>query len=288
MQFDTVRTTIKSRFPAMSRQLQIGARFLLERPEDVATASMRAVAGRAGVTPVTLVRLARALGFDDWQELRRPFVERLKPAPAPYSARAEDLVKRKSSPALAHESFAAHAANLAATESLNAPRDVAEAAALLARARRVHVAGFRSCHALAAGFVYVYRLFRPDVFLVGGALGLELELRAMGEGDAVMVLGFAPYSRECALVIEAAERAGARRIAVTDSDVSPLALGADHVLRFAHAGPSFFPSTAAASALLEALLAVLLARGGKPALERLRAAERELETLGAYLPSQRA
>jgi DNA-binding MurR/RpiR family transcriptional regulator len=288
MKFDTVRTTIKSRFPAMSRQLQIGARFLLERPEDVATASMRAVAGRAGVTPVTLVRLARALGFADWHELRRPFVERLRPAPAPYSARAEDLVKRKSAAALARESFAAHAANLAATEALNAPREIAEAAALLARARRVHVAGFRSCHALAAGFVYVYRLFRPEVVLVGGALGLELELRALGEGEAVMVLGFAPYSRECALVIEAATRAQARRIAVTDSDVSPLALGADHVLRFSHAGPSFFPSTAAASALLEALLVVLLARGGKPALDRLRAAESELETLGAYLPSENA
>ena len=288
MQFDTVRSTIKSRFPAMSRQLQIGARFLLERPEDVATASMRAVAGRAGVTPVTLVRLARALGFGDWQELRRPFVERLRPAPAPYSARAEDLVKRKSPAALAHESFAAHAANLAATEAMNAPREIAEAATLLARARRVHVAGFRSCHALAAGFVYVYRLFRPDVFLVGGALGLELDLRALGEGDAVIVLGFAPYSRECALVIEAAGRAGARRVAVTDSDVSPLALGADRVLRFAHAGPSFFPSIAAASALLESLLAVLLARGGRAALERLRAAERELETLGAYLPSEKA
>ena len=288
MQFDTVRTTIKSRFPAMSRQLQIGARFLLERPEDVATASMRAVAGRAGVTPVTLVRLARALGFEDWQALRRPFVDRLSAAPAPYSARAEDLVKRRSPAGLAHDSFAAHAANLAATEAMNGPRDIAEAAALLARSRRVHVAGFRSCHALAASFVYVYRLFRPEVFLIGGALGLELELRALGEGDAVVVLGFAPYSRECALVIEAAARAGARRIAVTDSDVSPLALGADHVLRFAVAGPSFFPSIAAASALLESLLAVLLARGGKAALDRLRAAERELETLGAYLPSEKA
>lgn len=289
MQFETVRTTIKSRYPAMSRQLQKGARFLLARPEEVATASMRAVAGRAGVTPVTLVRLARALGFAEWQELRRPFVERLKPAAAPFSARAEDLVKRRSPAALVHESLAAHAANLAATESLNTPGDVAAAAALLARARRVYVAGFRSCHALAASFVYVYRLFRPDVVLVGGAaLGLEHELRALGGGDAVLLLGFDPYSRESALVAEAAQRAGARRIAVTDSDVSPLALGADRVLRFAHAGPSFFPSIAAASALLEALLAVLLARGGKPALQRLRAAERELETLGAYLLSEKA
>jgi len=288
MQFDAVRTTIKSRFPAMSRQLQIGARFLLERPEEVATASMRAVAVRAGVTPVTLVRLARALGFGDWQQLRKPFVERLTAPPSPYSARAADLVKRRSAAALAPETFDAQAANLAATEQLNAPAEIAAAAALLARARHVYVAGFRSCHALAAGFVYVYRLFRPEVVLVGGALGLELELRALGAGDAVLLLGFAPYSRECALVAAAAERAGARRVAVTDSDVSPLALGADHVLRFAHAGPSFFPSTAAASALLEALLAVLLARGGKAALDGLRAAERELATLGAYLPSAKA
>ncbi len=289
MQFDTVRTAIKSRYPAMSRELQKGARFLLERPEEVATASMRALASRAGVTPVTLVRLARALGFDEWQALRQPFVERLRPAAMPYSAKAEDLVRRRSPAALAHESFAAHAANLAATESLNAPGDIAAAAALIARARRVYVAGFRSCHPLAASFVYVYRLFRPDVVLVGGgALGLELELRSLASNDAVVQLGFAPYSRESALVAEAAARAKASRIAVTDSELSPLALGADRVLRFAHAGPSFFPSIAAASALLESLLAVLLARGGKSALARLRAAERELETLGAYLPSRKA
>jgi len=287
MQFDTVRSAIKARYPAMSRQLQVGARFLLERPEEVATASMRAVAGRAGVTPVTLVRLARALGFADWRELRRPFVERLKPAAAPFSVRAEDLVKRRSAAALVHEAFAANGANLAATEALNAPADVVAAAALIERARRVHVAGFRSCHALAAGFVYVYRLFRAEVVLVGGGtLGLELELRGMGQGDAVLLLGFDPYSRESALVAEAARRAGARRVAVTDSEVSPLALGADRVLRFAHAGPSFFPSLAAAAALLEALLAVLLARGGKPALARLRAAERELGSLGAYLSAE--
>src|SRR5262245_12880569 len=125
MQFDTVRTAIKSRYAAMSPQLRKGARFLLERPEEVATASMRAVAGHAGVTPVTLVRLARALGFAGWQELRRPFVDRLKPLAAPYSARAEDLVKRRSPPALLHESFAAYAANLAATDALNAPADLA-------------------------------------------------------------------------------------------------------------------------------------------------------------------
>src|SRR5262249_48292955 len=157
---------------------------------------------------------------------RRPFVERLKPATAPYSTRAEDLVKRRSPAALPRESFAAHAANLAATEAQNASADMAAAAALLARARRVYVAGFRSCHPLAAGFVYVYRLFRADVILVGGAaLGLELELRALGAGDAVLLLGFAPYSRESALVAEAAARAGARRVAVVDSDVAPLALG---------------------------------------------------------------
>lgn len=289
MQFETIRSAIKSRYPAMSPQLQIGARFLLERPEDVATASMRAVAGRAGVTPVTLVRLARALGFAEWRELRRPFVERLKPAAAPFSARAEDLVKRRSPAALVQESFAAHAANLGATEALNPPNEIVEAAALLARTRRVYVAGFRSCHALAAAFVYVYRLFRPDVILVGGAgLGLELELRGLGASDCVLVMGFSPYSRESALVVEAGQRARARRIAVVDSELSPLAFGADRVLRFAHAGPSFFPSIASSSALLEALLAVLLARGGKPALGRLRAAERELETLGAYLPAERA
>jgi DNA-binding MurR/RpiR family transcriptional regulator len=53
------------------------ARYLLAHPEDVAVHSMRSLARRAEVPPVTLVRLAQRLGLPGYGELRQGFVERV-------------------------------------------------------------------------------------------------------------------------------------------------------------------------------------------------------------------
>src|SRR5438132_311222 len=54
-------------FDTMSGQLQAGARYVLERPHDVALLSMREQARQAGVQPATMSRLAKNLwlaGYD--------------------------------------------------------------------------------------------------------------------------------------------------------------------------------------------------------------------------------
>jgi Transcriptional regulators len=95
----------------------------------------------------------------------------------------------------------------------------------LRRAPHVHVAGFRSCYAVAFGLVYGYRLFRPSVSLLNGEAGtLEMQLRTVERDSATIVISFAPYSVEAARVAEAALEKGSKLIAITDSAVSPIAL----------------------------------------------------------------
>src|SRR5690349_22306894 len=91
---EEVLEAVREAFPALSRQLQLGARFLVDHPEDVALCSMREIAGRAGVQPVTLVRLARHLGFDGWPALRQRFIERIRETVPSFSRRAADLIQR--------------------------------------------------------------------------------------------------------------------------------------------------------------------------------------------------
>ena len=63
------------------------------------------------------------------------------------------------------------------------------------RARRIWIAGFRSCRSVAELLNYELRLFRPDdVQLVGGSGPEDLDFGAFRSGDAVVVIGFAPYS----------------------------------------------------------------------------------------------
>ena len=58
--YAAVKQRLEDAFPGLSPQLRQAARFVLDRPEDVALHSMRQLASRAGVHPSTMVRLARA------------------------------------------------------------------------------------------------------------------------------------------------------------------------------------------------------------------------------------
>lgn len=282
--FDQLVTLIRARFAALSPQFQSGAAFLLDHPDEVAVSSMRAVAARAQVQPASLVRLAQQLGFPGWNALRALFVARVRARPEPMASRARTLVAggTKGS-SLARDLLVAQQHNLAGTAAENA-RALTEVARLLRRARHVHVAGFRSCYALAFGLAYGYRLFRPSVSLLDAEGGtLDVALRGIARGSATIVVSFAPYSVEAVRVAEAALERGSRLVAITDSAVSPIALNADNVLIFTHDSPSFFPSLVGATALAESLVAHLLALEGADALAQLEQTEQLLNEKGAYV-----
>jgi DNA-binding MurR/RpiR family transcriptional regulator len=132
---------------------------------------------------------------------------------------------------------------------------------------------------------YELRLFRPDdVQLVGGAGPEDLDFGAFRSGEAVVVIGFAPYSRASVLSARAAHRAKASLIAIADSVSAPMAEGADHALLFeAAASPGFFPSLTGAIAIAHSLAAATFVLGGAAAKKRLEATEARLAATAQYV-----
>lgn len=279
---DRLVDQLRAEFPSLSPQFQMAARYLLDQSRNIPILSMRKIAAQAQVQPATLVRLAQHLGYAGWQDLRKLFVEAVHGTPQPYAQRAREILGAARSARLRSEMLAAQLSNLESTSARN-NESLAAAAALLTRAAHVHIAGFRASYPIAFGFHYVYRLFRSTAFLIRGEAGtLELELRALCAKDAVVLVSFAPYSQEIIHIAQAARAAGCSIVAITDSAASPIALDADCTLVFATDSPSFFPSTAAATALTEALLEQLLAKKGKGAIKALERAEGQLHHSGAY------
>ena len=284
-----VRDTIRKRFPDLSPTLQHAARFVLDHPNEVVIASMRTLAVKAAVPPATLVRFAQQLGFAGWPQLKEAFTLELGLNSEQYGQRAKTLIGRGPDGSLTGEMFKVQRRNLDLTESQNT-RSLRRAARLLERGKAVHVAGFRASFAIAFSLVYEYRLFRNAVHLIDGQGGsLEMQLRVLEKSDVVVVISFAPYSREAQTVAQAARQRGCKLIALTDSVASPLSLLADETLLFAVHSPSFFPSIAAGLALAEALLELLVSQAGDPVVERIDQAEYQLFETGAYLqrPAQR-
>lgn len=285
----SVQDDIRQRFAELSPALQQVARFVLEHPNDVVTASMRSVGTRAGSPPATLVRFAQWLGFDGWPQLKQAFAQDMGlGSDEAYGQRAKALVGRAGDHDLVGETFEVHRRNLEST-GRRLGDALQQACALLEKARSVHVAGFRASYPVAFSFVYVYRLLRASVHLLDGQGGtLEMQCRAMERGDALLVVAFAPYSREALAVAQAARDAGCRIVALTDSPASPLALLADATLLFSLHSPSFFPSITSAVALSEALVELLASRAGKGVVQRIDQAEEQLFASGAYLEAPRS
>ena len=262
-------------------QVATAARHVADHPFDAASLPMRALARTTGQSPTTYTRLARSLGFTGWDALRSELIaearEDLDAArAAPFSSRPRPAKNdgSVSERMLAVDQRSIGALDVAALEA---------AAALIEAAAHVRVAGFRSCHAPAIHFHYLYRLFRPEVSLIGGAGTLDLDLGGLRQGDAVLLFGFAPYSRDGLLTARSALAAGAKLIAVVDRDDAPLARGADAVLTFQTGTPSFFPSLTACTALLQALAETLYRRAGEDGRARLRESEARIAAHTAYV-----
>ena len=278
-----VKEQLLAQFDSLSPKQRLAARFVIDHPNEVIIHSMRRLAEHAGAQPATLVRLAQQLGYAGWPELKSAVAADLGLHTEGYGERARSLTARGHDADLLGEMFEAQQRNLSTTEARCAGL-LRDAAHLLRRAQAVHVAGFRASYPIAHALVYGYRLFRDSVHLLDGQSGgLEMQLRPIDRRDVVVVISFAPYSRECLVVIQAAQAAGARILAITDSAASPLALVADLSVFFSVTSPSFFPSVAAGMAVAEALLELLVAEGGASVVARIHRAEQTLVDSGAYL-----
>jgi len=281
----TLTEDLRNRFAELSPALQQVAKYVLDHPNDVVTRSMRTIGRQADSTPATLVRFAQHLGFEGWPQLKQALTDEMGLGSEAYGQRAKQLIGRAKDRTLTREMFEVQRRNLEHTQAQSEAL-LLRACELLEKAGAVHAAGFRACFPVAFSFVYVYRLFRSSVHLIDGQGGsLEMQQRSLAKGDALLVISFAPYSREALQVAQAAKAAGCKVLALSDSLGSPLSLLADETLLFATSSPSFFPSIAAGVAMAEALLELLASRADRSVVKRIDQAEAQLFESGAYLPA---
>src|SRR5262249_61506709 len=79
---------IAGRFDARPPQLKPAARWMLDRPDDVALLSMREQARRAGVPPATMTRLAKRLGLDGYDSVRELYAGAVRAGALGFAGKA--------------------------------------------------------------------------------------------------------------------------------------------------------------------------------------------------------
>src|ERR1700749_4865462 len=277
-------------FDTMSVQLQAGARYVLDRPRDVALLSMREQGRQAGVQPATMTRLAKHLGMDGYDDVRELYASAVREGDLGFAGKAGVQVvsqKLRGDKALAAEmlkSIGAQIERLAAPERLES---LVAAARTLASARRIFCLGLRSSHSVAWHLHYVLSLVGERSTHIDGiaATGADALARATSR-DVLLVASVLPYTRMTVELAEYAVEQGLRVVAITDSEVAPLAQIAQHSVIVQTESPSFFHAMSPAFVVAEILGAIIAGRGGDEALATLRHTDQHLATLHTHLKTR--
>ncbi|MEG3619568.1 MurR/RpiR family transcriptional regulator [Magnetovibrio sp. PR-2] len=288
MKFDETLAKMEETFDRLSPQLKRAARYVMENTDDVALYSMRQLAAQADVHPSTMVRLARELGFDGHAQFQEPFQERLRSKPkVTYVGEARDLQQHSDKTGLVtlvEDLFRVECATFQHMDENGLPLQIVEAADEMCNARNIFAVGVRSVFPAVFYFHYACRMFTNNVHLVSGHGGTFADhLRGIGQGDVVLATSFMPYSRHTVRAVDYAKERGAKIIAVTDSTVSPIARGEDTLkIIVGNESPSLFHSIVPAMTVIEALVMVMIARGGEDVLKALEDSEEQLNGFDAY------
>lgn len=246
----------------LSPQVERAATYVLDNPGEIAVNSMRTLADAAGVKPNTLVRMARAVGFDGYEDFREPFRQYAAEGTLSFPDRARFL--QTISQGGSHWSLVADMAGAAMTnvEALFAHLDADELKAtadLIDGARRASVLGVGTAKTLADNFAYVASMAVENVAAIPN-VGLAIdEVARMTSDDVLVAMTFSPYRAEIVEAARVAGRRGVPIIAITDSHGSPLIPLATHAFVVPNDSPLPFSSNVAATALLETLLAFVVA-----------------------------
>ena len=247
-------TKIQSELPGFSKGQKQIARFILEHYDKAAFMTASRLGVTVGVSESTVVRFATELGYDGYPHLQRALQEMIRNKLTSVQ-RMEVAGDRMGGRDVLQTVLHADTDMIRVTLD-EIDRDAFQGAVdALMGAKRIYILGVRSSSALASFLGFYFNLLFENVTLVHTNSVSEIfeQVLRVGPGDVLFGISFPRYSKRTLSAMKYARDRGARVIALTDSQLSPLARVADHVLLARSDMASFVDSLVAPLSVINAL-----------------------------------
>jgi DNA-binding MurR/RpiR family transcriptional regulator len=265
--YEGVVNLITEEYPKLSQGYQQIARFFTQNPNMIALESINALASKCQTHPSSLVRFAQNLGYSGFKELQVVFQTRLATAAPGFRERISAL-ETELSKNVSH-------GNLGFLKDL-VVRDIASlrgllegvtedtltsSAKLLTSAQTIYIAGQLRSEPIASLLRYLLTMLHRKVVLLDPAGGLAQEMAlTMGSRDVLVAIAFRHYAKEVVTIAEGAVASGTPVIAITDSQLSPLAKDAQVLFTIPEDEYTFSRSLAAPMCLVQCIATSAAAR----------------------------
>ncbi|MDL2258634.1 MurR/RpiR family transcriptional regulator [Eubacteriales bacterium OttesenSCG-928-K08] len=250
---DDLLSRLKSQYHMLSKgQKQIAA-YILDNYDRAAfiTASKMGVA--VGVSESTVVRFAYTMGYDGYPSLQRALQELIRNKLT--SMQRIQLTSDMEQSDVLKTVLKADMQNIRATIDLVDEPAFLQSVDILLNAKRIYVVGMRSAYPIAQFLAYYLKYICTGVVSANNALHDACELIAgIAEDEVLVAISFPRYSTRTVEAIRYAKLRGATTIAMTDTNNSPLAPYADHLLIARSDMASFADSLVAPLSLVNAII----------------------------------
>ncbi|MDJ0859743.1 MAG: MurR/RpiR family transcriptional regulator [Dinoroseobacter sp.] len=272
---------------SLTPEAQKAARYVLENPTEVGVSTVREIASAAQVKPNTVVRMARQVGFEGYEDFREPFRDAIRQGSVSFPDRARWLQGISRSGELGElyaDMVGAAIQNIEQTFADISSEQLERAARDIWTSRQVFTLGVGVNNSIARNFTYLASTGMTDFHAIPRPGSTPADDLAWADGNDVLIaMTSSPFRSEVIDAVKIAKEQGVKIIALSDSPASPIIRMANHGFVVSVETPQFFPSSISLVALLETLLSFVVAVSSDEIVARVTQFHKRRHQLGLYV-----
>jgi DNA-binding MurR/RpiR family transcriptional regulator len=249
---------IKENFSSLSPGQKKAAEFFIQHINEAALMTAFQVGRKVGVSETTVIRLAYALGFSGFSQMQEKLRKDWLLSKYPNSEQGKTSLEEEFSE---NQLFTrvVEQERLILQQILQQldTKEIWKAVEEIIKADCVYIGGFGSSYSAAFWFYYTLKQMRENVCISTPTGILPEDISDLTEQSVVVVFSFPRYRKESLKLVKFAEQQGAKIIAITNRQLSPIGQIAKITLTTEEQMESDHHSIASVITLLEVLIAAI-------------------------------
>ena len=268
------------------KEVQKAAKYLISNTFEIPVYSLRKISKKAEVSPSTLIRLVRMLGFERYDDFKTVYIEEAKNSVSHFTLNAQKIQKQKTDKSFVKfEKFALKAIDSTLNDEIYDKID--PLINLILGAKNIYIVGMRSTFSLAFYLHYLLHMMLPNVVLIRDQEGMLMsEITHMNNQDLVFVFGITPLSSSSIFTIKQIVTKDPKTVVLTDEIIANIVPNATQLVSLGNNSQTFIPSFIPFITFSELLVSKLIAKGDKRILSYIKKTELELSEVGIFKKSE--
>ena len=278
---------IEKRMPTFSKGQKLISNYILENYDKAAYMTASKLGKIVNVSESTVVRFAIELGFSGYPEFQHVLQEIVR-------TRLTAFQRMEVTNSLIGDGDILSAVLLGDVDKIKDTLDTVDKAAFeeaveeIAGAKNIYILGVRASSALAGFLSHGLCMMFDNVKFIQTTSGSEMfeQIMSVGEDDVVIAISFPRYSKRIIHAVNFAKSKGADVVAITDSEASPIAAGANQILAAKSDMASIVDSLVAPMSIINAIIVALSRKKQDELRVRLRRLEEIWDEYDVYDKNQ--